>query len=129
MHDPIKFPWTKYSVENYENYPEKFVTLETYPLKEIDAMTGGRGCDSSIGYMVLHAIYERTLKSDVPIHIGLWGTDMSGDTEYKYQRDDLNWMLGLAHGKGVSVYLPEESKLFRKPRWYGIEFGGSEDWL
>ena len=62
--------------------------------------------NSSIAYAMALAI---SLK---PKKIGLWGVDMENHTEeFFYQRPNMEYLVGLAEGKGIEVYIPEQSPL------------------
>lgn len=62
--------------------------------------------NSSIAYAMALAISE---KPDV---IGLWGVDMADhNEEFFYQRPNMEYLIGLAEGRGIDVYIPEQSPL------------------
>lgn len=61
--------------------------------------------ESSISYMVALAIYERVDR------IGIWGCDLTTAGEYAYQRPNLEYLIGFARGKGISVYVPPQSSI------------------
>lgn len=71
--------------------------------------------ESSIAYMVALAIYERVDR------IGIWGCDLSASTEYAYQRPNLEYLIGFAKGKGISVYTPPQSALLTHAN--GVQYG------
>ena len=88
-----------------------------YPFEDVSKVTGDY-FNSSIAYMLALAIYEKADK------IGLWGVDMAADEEYFYQRPNIEYLLGLARGKGIEIYIPEESPIL-KFHGEGIKFGDS----
>ena len=118
IHDRQKYGWAKYSEENFENYPEKFVTRETFPFKEVDDFLGNFGFWSSIAYMLGLALYLR-----VP-DISLWGVHAAED--YSYQRDNIFYLFGIAHMIGSRVQIQDGSKLKLPRRIYGDDFNGDE---
>lgn len=77
---------------------------EVYPLEEVKASVGDY-FNSSIAFMFALAIHQ---KAEV---IGLWGVDMNGHDEYQYQRPNMEYLIGLASGKGITVLLPDASPL------------------
>jgi len=53
--------------------------------------------------------------------ISLWGIDLIVGTEYDYQKACVEYMLGLAHARGIVVRLPPASALLKQPWRYGYE--------
>lgn len=70
---------------------------------------------SSIAYMIALAIYEGFQE------ISLWGIDLVTDEEYASQKPCVEWWLGVAYGRGVNIYVPDESALLKQPWRYGYE--------
>ena len=77
-----------------------------YPFEEV-AQTTGYYWNSSIAYALAMAIHEGAEE------IGLWGVDMKGDDEYGYQKPNVEYLIGLARGKGIEVHVPEKSPLLK----------------
>lgn len=117
IHDREKYGWAQYSEENFENYPEKFITRDNYPLDEVDEFLGRVGFASSVSYMLGLALCAG-IKD-----VSLWGIHAAED--YAYQRDNLLYMLGIAHSQGTRVQL-NSSKLAMPRRYYGDDFNGDE---
>jgi hypothetical protein len=53
--------------------------------------------------------------------IHLYGVDMAVSTEYDEQRPSCEYFIGLARGRGIKVYIPEESHLLKVRYKYGYE--------
>lgn len=93
-----------------------------YPMAEVAALTG-RTChgtaylESSIAYMMALAILEGAGR------IGIWGCDLATGGEYAYQRPNMEYLIGLARGRGTSVYVPPQNILMSPMRKvpYGID--------
>lgn len=85
-----------------------------YPFEEVEKTTG-RYWNSSIAYAMAMAIHEGAEE------IGVYGVDMKGDDEYGYQKPNMEYLIGLAIGKGIKVHIPEESPLL-KFQASGIKF-------
>lgn len=68
---------------------------------------------SSIAYMVALAITHG------PAEIGLWGVDLTAADEYRDQRPNLEWLLGLAEGRGIRITMPPGCPLLSCPL-YGL---------
>lgn len=62
--------------------------------------------ESTIAYMMDVAI------SREPEEIGLYGISMAGDEEYSYQRPNMQYLVGLARGRGIKVTIHPASRLF-----------------
>lgn len=108
-------PFPVYMLEQYAEVP----AAAAYPLEALcDALLGGqfdrRYFTSSVAYAVALAIYQGYRR------IELYGVEMETNTEYYAQRDGVYFWVGLAIGRGVSVYIHPESSLFKSPL-YGYE--------
>jgi len=104
-----------YMQEHYPNIPSSV----KYPLDEVcetlfsnarrgagkDATTMVKYFTSSFAYMCALALYLG-FKT-----IGVWGFEMATDTEYRYQKGSTEYLLGVAVGMGVEIYVPEPCKL------------------
>lgn len=77
---------------------------QAFPKDEV-ATTTGDYFNSSIAYMMALAIHEGAE------WIGLYGVDMKDGEEYGYQKPNLEYLIGLARGKGIEVFIPEVSPL------------------
>lgn len=90
-------------------------TATPYPFAEVAETIGAAYWNSSIAYALALAIHEGAEE------IGLWGVDMKGDDEYGYQRPNIEYLIGLARGKGIKVHIPHSSPLCKfQPK--GIKF-------
>ena len=63
--------------------------------------------ESSIAYMMALAIWE----SEPGDRIAIFGVDLHCDSEYAFQRPNMEYLIGLARGKGIKVYIPPQSAL------------------
>lgn len=75
-----------------------------YPFDEV-AKTTGYYWNSSIAYAIALAIHEGAEE------IGVYGVDMKADDEYGYQKPNMEYLIGLARGKGIKVHIPDDSPL------------------
>ena len=107
--DRLRSSTNLYMQQEYDEIPN----AKAYPLEEVKDKCGDY-FNSSISYMLAYAIRLRVHK------IGIWGVDMddikaldpndpSYKTEYKYQRPNLEYLIGFARGLGIEVYIPEQS--------------------
>lgn len=95
-----------YMQESYDDIPN----AKRFPFEVISEITGDYW-NSSIAYLMSMAIAE---KPDV---IGIFGVDMDTEKEeYAYQRPNMEYLIGLARGIGIKIYLPESCPL--------LEFNG-----
>ncbi len=71
--------------------------------------------------MLALAIYEAVTLKNIK-RIAIYGVDMGVSTEYNYQKPNMEYLIGFARGKGISVYVPPQCELLKpaheKP--YGI---------
>lgn len=56
--------------------------------------------------------------------IGIYGVDMAQETEYAQQRPCLEYLIGLARGRGIRVVVPETSDLLKAIGQYGFDPAG-----
>lgn len=99
-----------------------------YPLERVANQIGlpmirsgtGPYLTSTVGYMIALAIAEGFR------WIGLFGIDLIVGPEYRYQRANAEFLLGIAHGRGIDVYLPQKCALLNATHVYGQESG--PDW-
>lgn len=73
-----------------------------YPFDAVAKTTGAYWC-SSVAYMLALAIHEGAEE------IALFGVD--GAEQYSYQHPNINFLLGLAMGRGIKVRLPDDCPL------------------
>lgn len=76
--------------------------------------------NSSPAYMIALAIHFGA-KS-----IGLYGIDVRDDSEFAYESPCLEYLIGLAVGKGIEVVIPEGPTHLNKFRGSGIKLGKLE---
>lgn len=76
--------------------------------------------NSSPAYMIALAIHEGVES------IGLYGIDVLDDSEYAYETPCLEYLIGLAIGRGIEVVIPEGPTALGKFRGSGIKLGTME---
>lgn len=94
-----------------------------YPLDEVceflgqklDPYSTERYFTSSIAYMIALAIYEMYDE----IHV--YGVDLIEDSEFAYQKPAAEYLLGVARGLGIGVFIPDKSALLKASHLYGYE--------
>lgn len=90
-------------------------TQDNYPFEDVAKSIGQAYWNSSIAYAMALAIHEGATE------IGIYGVDMDGTDEYDYQRPNMEYLVGVARGKGIKVYIPEQSAICKfQPQ--GIKF-------
>lgn len=82
-----------------------FDTAIVYPFGDVAGTIGGAYWNSSIAYAMALAIHEGAAE------IALYGVDMAASEEYAYQRPNMEYLIGIARGKGIKVTIPDESSL------------------
>lgn len=76
--------------------------------------------NSSPAYMLALAIHEGAES------IGLYGVDVRDDSEYAYESPCLEYLIGLAVGKGIEIIIPQGPTHLNKFRGEGIKLGTLE---
>jgi hypothetical protein len=84
-----------------------------YPRDLAEREFGQHFFTSSLSWMFALALMQS------PQEIGLWGVDMSADTEYGLQRPGCHFFAWVASQRGVKVTVPPQSDLMRPPAPYG----------
>ena len=88
----------------YLNKADPAIPLSlTYPLDKVKALVGDY-FGSSIAYMLALAIYQHRERMD------LFGVDLSEDM-YDHHRPNLEYLIGFARGRGMTVNVPPGSRL------------------
>lgn len=80
-------------------------TQENYPFDAVAETIGAYYFNSSVAYAMALAIHEGAEE------IAIYGVDMKADDEYGYQKPNMEYLVGLARGKGIKVHIPDESPL------------------
>jgi hypothetical protein len=117
--DPHHWDWLQaehtfpiYMQKKYAKVP----AAVRYPIEDALDLSGHYLC-SSAAFMISLAILEGFER------IELYGFDMAANTEYFYQRANMEYLIGLAKGRGIAVYIPPVSALLRSPI-YGYQSHG-----
>jgi hypothetical protein len=105
-------------LERHDDIP----TSCRFPMEEVADLIGRTRqgtpyLESSIAYMLAQAILELSPGDKV----GIWGVDLHCDSEYAYQRPNLEYLIGFARGKGIKVYIPPQSALLTHAN--GVPYG------
>jgi hypothetical protein len=107
-----------YMLERHDDIPPS-VALDMAAITDVVCKTvqGTPYLESSLAYMMAQAIWE--LKPGD--RIGIWGVDLHCESEYAYQRPNLEYLIGLARGRGIKVYVPPQSALLSHAN--GVPYG------
>ena len=103
----------------YTNFPEDWDYIphaQPYPLEatrclfpEVMPEANPYYLASSLSYMIAMAILEGFEE------IKLFGVNMAAKEEYSHQKGSCEYLLGVAHGKGIRVVIPGNSPLLKHP--------------
>lgn len=74
---------------------------------------------NSISWMMALAMDEVAWAIGDGATVGLWGIDMAEGTEYAAQRPSVEYLVGLAEGRGIEVTVAETSDLLKTIGQYG----------
>ena len=83
----------------------RLYTQENYPFEAVAKTIGQAYWNSSIAYAMALAIHEGARE------IAIYGVDMDGTDEYAYQKANMEYLIGVARGRGIQVYIPPQSAL------------------
>ena len=98
-----------------ETIPEIPTSLR-FPLERaIAEVSNVRYFTSTVAYMLALAIMEGFEE------LALFGIDLVVGTEYQWQKSCVEFLLGVAHGRGMTVRLPKQSALLHAYHLYGFE--------
>lgn len=100
-----------YMMEAHDDLP----TSVRFPIERIMEDIGIDYFTSSVAFEVALAMSEGFKE------IALFGVDLIVGGEYSEQKANLEFMLGLAHGRGINVRLPKECALLKHSHRYGYE--------
>lgn len=105
-----------YMLELHDDIPQSV----RYPIEDVTKLIGKtvQGTpylESSIAYMVALAMLEKVDR------IGIWGVDLHCESEHAYQRPNLEYLIGMARGMGIKVFIPPQSQLLTHA--HGVPYG------
>ena len=93
-----------------------FPSVLRYPIEDVVARAGRDYFSSTVAYALAFAL---TLE-DVA-EVGLWGVDLTHDSEYAHQRPCAEYWCGRLEGAGIKVTRHEKSALLTQRFRYGYE--------
>ncbi len=89
-----------------------------YPFDEVAQTIGQAYWCSSMAYMLALAIHEGASE------IALCGIDMSDEGAYAFQRPNMEYLIGVARGRGIKVSVPANSPLCKHANPPTFEYDG-----
>ena len=104
--------------QHYDEVPAS----EAYPLDEVLSHFR-RYFTNSISQMVALAIIRGYSE------IALFGVHLATDSEYAYERPNLEYFLGQAEARGISLWIPEDAYMLRAGHLYGYEENEQANYL
>lgn len=98
----------------------RFPNATRFPIEDLQYLcpdeAGGRPYfTSSIGMMIAWAIHQAYE------WIGLYGIDLASDVEYRFQRANAEYYVGLARGMGRTVHITKGSAICKAGHTYGYD--------
>jgi hypothetical protein len=87
--------------QTYEAVPAS----KRYPLEQVRQEFPGLTFGGHVAYMIALALIRGVT------HIGLWGCEYSGKSEYALQRGNCQMWIGIAIGRGVQIIVPKTCTL------------------
>ena len=92
---------------------KEFKGCNAYPIDKAKELMGREYFASTFSFMMCTAITAGATE------IGLYGINLTADEEYFYQRPNMEFLIGLAQGKGIKVTIPPSSALLSLGYIYG----------
>lgn len=86
------------------------------PIAALAEMMGREYFTSSFSYMLGVALLEPDVSE-----IAVYGVDLTDGEEYTHQRPCAEFLLGIAHGRGIKLTIPPQSALLRAAYRYGLD--------
>ena len=100
-------------IPNSVRYPIEAILKMMGP--ELDPFCDGQYFASSIAFLIALAIYEQVDE------IHLYGLDFVADGEYEHQRPNTEYLIGIARGKGIQVFIPKGAAVCKFSYIYGYQ--------
>ena len=98
-----------------QHYPDVPASIK-YPLEQVVTEFPWGYMTNTVAYMIALALMEGVT------HIGIFGADYVGASEYLAQRGCCEYWLGVAEGRGVHLRFPPGCDLLNRPHLlYGYE--------
>lgn len=91
----------------------KYPKCKAFPMQKAQKLMGKEYFASTFSYMMTKAILDGAAE------IGLYGINLTADEEYFYQRPNMEYLIGLAQGKGIKITIPKKSALLSLGYTYG----------
>lgn len=121
----------KHPVFMVEPRPD-FPSAQRFPFEALLEMFPRRYMTNSIAWMLGLAIAELTELAAFPdgrqvrvakqgVQLGMWGVDMAAETEYAAQRPSVEYLVGIADGCGLPLYIPDTSDICKATALYGMD--------
>ena len=116
--DPDHYEWLKkehdfpiYMQEKYKDVPNSV----RFPIEKLTELTQCKYFRSSMSFLLAFAVLEGFER------IELYGIDMRANSEYWYQRPNMEYLIGYFRGKGIDIYVPERADLLSVGKMYAYE--------
>ncbi len=100
-----------YMTEHHDEIPNSV----RFPLDKIIKEYNLDYFQSTPSYMIALAIMEGFTTIDI------YGIDLIAGGEYQYQKPNMEYWIGVAHGKGIEVGIPIQSALLKQRYRYGYQ--------
>jgi len=107
-----------YMLDKHDDIPNS-VKIDQAAISKLvgNTVQGTPYIESSIAWMMAQAMLEL----EPGDRIGIWGVDLHCESEYAYQRPNLEYLIGLARGMGIKVFIPPQSALLTHA--HGVPYG------
>ena len=120
LNDPRNAPFA----QHVANHPQVYVYKQdprikngiVFPWEKYAAKYPWFALSSQVGWMLAHAIEQK------PEKIGLWGVDMSAESEYGHQRSGCQFFFWyMKKFTNIELFLPPQCDVGQPPALYGVK--------
>ena len=108
----VRFPIEKMIAKFGDYYTSTVACMLALAINEIDELVEERVGTDALTPTALRGLYNEYC-------IGIFGIDLVVGTEYFYQKACVEYYIGQACGRGLTVYLPPETALCKQTHRYG----------
>ena len=121
-------PWAKPYIEWMKAQPgvvmqevnDLVPNAQAFPRDEINAKLGGLFLTSTIAWQIARVVLMHQFETPVA-ELGIFGVDMSAQSEYDYERPGCKYWIERARAAGITVHVPPQSDLDQPGPQYGFD--------
>lgn len=111
--------------EHVDQWLDRIPTAVPFPKEEVLKEFPRGYFTNTVSWLIALAILEGHFNYiDIfGVHMAVHNPTLHGGDEYSHQRPSCEYLIGLAEGRGIEVFIPATSDLLKSPHLYGAEDG------